>query len=210
MQAAKASSFLWAGNVLLPRQEVTQIQHVDLFARAHLEHGAQHATFSEGRKKRANQGVSMRRVATLVVALVCTTARAQTNTQTNNGCSSLPGYSALHSALATATATETSGLNNHGVQLIEQRRRIAADQEAEETEHGHNPWDDLIEPRVKKLGLEHAQCKDKGANACGHQYRPIETRRDVGDPGLRLNRASIFPFVGGHDARGLAAAQNAA
>jgi uncharacterized protein GlcG (DUF336 family) len=56
----------------------------------------------------------MRRVATLVVALVCTTgaARAQTNTQTNNGCSSLPGYSALHSALATATATETSGLNN--------------------------------------------------------------------------------------------------
>jgi uncharacterized protein GlcG (DUF336 family) len=53
----------------------------------------------------------MRRVLILSVALVCSTnaARAQNS---NNGCSSLPGYSALQSALATATATETSGLNN--------------------------------------------------------------------------------------------------
>ena len=42
--------------------------------------------------------------------------------------------------------------------------------------------------------------------ATGSLIGPIETRRDVGEPGLLLNRASIFPFVGGHDARGLAAA----
>jgi uncharacterized protein GlcG (DUF336 family) len=53
----------------------------------------------------------MRRVATLVVALVCiaNAARAQ---NANNGCGGLPAYSALQSALAAATATETSGLNN--------------------------------------------------------------------------------------------------
>jgi len=54
------------------------------------------------------------RVATLAVALVCAigAARADNNGDGNNGCSSLPGYSALKSALAAATATETSGLNN--------------------------------------------------------------------------------------------------
>jgi uncharacterized protein GlcG (DUF336 family) len=37
---------------------------------------------------------------------------APSKADTNN-CSSLPGFSALQTALATATATETSGLNNH-------------------------------------------------------------------------------------------------
>jgi uncharacterized protein GlcG (DUF336 family) len=59
----------------------------------------------------------MRRVAILVVALVCITSavRAQnSNAQNNssNGCSSLPTYSVLQSALETATQAETSGLNN--------------------------------------------------------------------------------------------------
>jgi uncharacterized protein GlcG (DUF336 family) len=59
----------------------------------------------------------MRRVAISVVVLVCITSavRAQnSNTQnnSNNGCSSLPTYSVLQSALATATQAETSGLNN--------------------------------------------------------------------------------------------------
>src|SRR6266436_8776058 len=53
----------------------------------------------------------MRHVAMLVVALVCTTSAARAQNP-NNGCSSLPAYSALQSALAAATATETSGLNN--------------------------------------------------------------------------------------------------
>jgi uncharacterized protein GlcG (DUF336 family) len=65
----------------------------------------------------SNQGDSMRRVAILVVALVCITSavRAQnSSTQNNssNGCSSLPTYSVLQSALAAATQAETSGLNN--------------------------------------------------------------------------------------------------
>jgi uncharacterized protein GlcG (DUF336 family) len=50
-------------------------------------------------------------MATLVVALVCATSAAQAQNP-NNGCGSLPTYSALQSALAAATATETSGLNN--------------------------------------------------------------------------------------------------
>jgi uncharacterized protein GlcG (DUF336 family) len=58
----------------------------------------------------------MRRVATLAVALVCATGAAQAqnnNAQNpNNGCGSLPSYSALQSALSTATHDEASGLNN--------------------------------------------------------------------------------------------------
>ena len=53
----------------------------------------------------------MRRVAMLVVALVCATSAARADNP-NNGCGSLPAYSALQSALAAATATEISGLNN--------------------------------------------------------------------------------------------------
>jgi uncharacterized protein GlcG (DUF336 family) len=53
----------------------------------------------------------MRRVLILSVALICTTGAARAQNP-NNGCSSLPAYSALQSALATATAAETSGLNN--------------------------------------------------------------------------------------------------
>jgi uncharacterized protein GlcG (DUF336 family) len=49
-------------------------------------------------------------VSLLAAASVCA---AQTATDGNFGnCGNLPGYSALKSALATATATETSGLNN--------------------------------------------------------------------------------------------------
>ena len=56
----------------------------------------------------------MRRMAMLVVALVCTTsaALAQNSSNSSNGCGNLPAYTALQSALASATQTETSGLNN--------------------------------------------------------------------------------------------------
>jgi uncharacterized protein GlcG (DUF336 family) len=56
----------------------------------------------------------MRRMAVLVVALVCTTsaALAQNSSNSSNGCGNLPAYTALQSALASATQTETSGLNN--------------------------------------------------------------------------------------------------
>jgi hypothetical protein len=52
-----------------------------------------------------------------VIGLMCATglARAQNSTNgqnPNNGCSNLPSYSTLQNALAAATATETSGLNN--------------------------------------------------------------------------------------------------
>jgi hypothetical protein len=66
MQAAKASSFLWAGNIWLPRQggddgtltseQVTQIQHVDLFACVHLEHEAQYAFFFPRGEKTRTRG----------------------------------------------------------------------------------------------------------------------------------------------------------
>jgi len=42
------------------------------------------------------------------VALIPTPSNAD-----NNSCASLPGFSTLQTALTTATATETSGLNNH-------------------------------------------------------------------------------------------------
>ena len=67
------------------------------------------------------------------------------------------------------------------------------------------PWVDLL----LKPGLEHAQCKDKRTDACGHQHRPAETCRDVGKPALLLNRALIFAFIGVDDARGLASTENA-
>lgn len=61
--------------------------------------------------------VLLHQVATLTVALVCSTvaASAQNNQNGrgfNNGCGSLPGYTALKNALVAATSAETSGLNN--------------------------------------------------------------------------------------------------
>ena len=68
------------------------------------------------------------------------------------------------------------------------------------------PWIDLfLQPR-----LEHAQCEDKRTDASGHKHRPIEARRDGGEPALPLNRALVLPFIGGHNVRGLTATQNAA
>ena len=50
----------------------------------------------------------------LVMALGCVavSANADNSGTGGNGCDALPGYAALKTALATATATETSGLNN--------------------------------------------------------------------------------------------------
>jgi uncharacterized protein GlcG (DUF336 family) len=53
----------------------------------------------------------MRRLAILAVALICTTSAVRAQNP-NNSCNGLPGYSALQGALAAATTTETSGLNN--------------------------------------------------------------------------------------------------
>jgi uncharacterized protein GlcG (DUF336 family) len=54
--------------------------------------------------------------ATIAVALTCSVAGMQAQQQPSafgqNGCSSLPSHTALKTALDTATATETSGLNN--------------------------------------------------------------------------------------------------
>jgi uncharacterized protein GlcG (DUF336 family) len=51
--------------------------------------------------------------AALVLALTCTAAMAQADDdQGSNECKSLPGHGALQAALAAATATESSGLNN--------------------------------------------------------------------------------------------------
>jgi hypothetical protein len=51
--------------------------------------------------------------AALAVALICFTSVLSADDKGgNNGCKSLPGYSQLKAALAAATATETSGLNN--------------------------------------------------------------------------------------------------
>jgi uncharacterized protein GlcG (DUF336 family) len=51
--------------------------------------------------------------ATLTAALVCTTGLASAQPfGANNGCRSLPSYNQLKTALAAATATEASGLNN--------------------------------------------------------------------------------------------------
>jgi uncharacterized protein GlcG (DUF336 family) len=47
----------------------------------------------------------------LVLALICAASAAQAQNP-NNGCGSLPSYSALHSALTAATSEESSGLNN--------------------------------------------------------------------------------------------------
>jgi len=52
---------------------------------------------------------------TLAAALTCGIGVARADDfggNGNNGCRNLPGYNALKSALAAATATETSGLNN--------------------------------------------------------------------------------------------------
>lgn len=51
--------------------------------------------------------------ATLLLALTFTGGIAHADDeQSSNGCKSLPSYNALQTALASATATETSGLNN--------------------------------------------------------------------------------------------------
>jgi uncharacterized protein GlcG (DUF336 family) len=51
--------------------------------------------------------------ATLVLALTCTAGMVYADDdQGSNECQSLPGHTALQSALAAATATEASGLNN--------------------------------------------------------------------------------------------------
>src|SRR5271154_5570161 len=58
----------------------------------------------------------IKKAATIAVALTCSMigmkAQPQTGNFSPNGCSHLPGYAALKSALDTAVATETSGLNN--------------------------------------------------------------------------------------------------
>jgi uncharacterized protein GlcG (DUF336 family) len=55
----------------------------------------------------------LHRVAALAVALACAIGGAKADDgDSHNGCKSLPDYNALKSALAAATATETSGLNN--------------------------------------------------------------------------------------------------
>ena len=52
-------------------------------------------------------------VATLVFALTCSMGVVKADDKGgNNGCKGLPNYSQLQAALAAATATETSGLNN--------------------------------------------------------------------------------------------------
>ncbi len=50
--------------------------------------------------------------ATLAAALTCSIGVARADDGGSNGCRNLPGYTALKAALAAATATETSGLNN--------------------------------------------------------------------------------------------------
>src|ERR1019366_1180784 len=65
-----------------------------------------------------SQKALLYQIATLTVALVCTTGIAsaarneQDNQGTNSACGSLPGYTALKNALIAATSAETSGLNN--------------------------------------------------------------------------------------------------
>jgi uncharacterized protein GlcG (DUF336 family) len=58
----------------------------------------------------------MKKAATIAAALTCSAAgmmaQAQPSAIGPNGCGSLPGYSALKTALDAAVATETSGLNN--------------------------------------------------------------------------------------------------
>jgi uncharacterized protein GlcG (DUF336 family) len=58
----------------------------------------------------------MRKAATIAAALTCSAAgmmaQAPSSAVGLNGCGSLPGYSALKTALDAAVATETSGLNN--------------------------------------------------------------------------------------------------
>jgi uncharacterized protein GlcG (DUF336 family) len=56
----------------------------------------------------------IKRAATIAVALTCSVVgmKADDDDSGNNGCKSLPGYSALKTALDSATATEASGLNN--------------------------------------------------------------------------------------------------
>lgn len=58
-----------------------------------------------------------KKAAAIAVAFVCSVAGSKAQTQAGydggtNGCGNLPGYAALKSALESATATETSGLNN--------------------------------------------------------------------------------------------------
>src|SRR5499427_5065671 len=53
----------------------------------------------------------MSQTAALTLALICTAATAKAG-DGNNGCKNLPDYSALKAALVSATASETSGLNN--------------------------------------------------------------------------------------------------
>src|SRR5580658_8761195 len=59
---------------------------------------------------------NLKKPATITVALICfaagMNAQAQPGSFNLNGCSSLPGYSALKTALESAVSTETSGLNN--------------------------------------------------------------------------------------------------
>jgi hypothetical protein len=58
----------------------------------------------------------MKRAATIAVALTCSVVGMKVQPDDDdsgtNGCRSLPGYAALKTALDSATATETSGLNN--------------------------------------------------------------------------------------------------
>jgi uncharacterized protein GlcG (DUF336 family) len=49
---------------------------------------------------------------TLILVLTCTAGMVNADDNGSNGCKNLPNYGALQAALAAATATETSGLNN--------------------------------------------------------------------------------------------------
>ena len=90
------------------------------------------------------------------------------------------------------------------VQLIEERRRIAANQDSDETEGGHNPRDDLIEPWpcddlpkrdvVVKPGLEHAERQDNRADDRGRQHSPVEAAGDREETAL-LSQSRADPRV---------------
>jgi uncharacterized protein GlcG (DUF336 family) len=59
---------------------------------------------------------NLKKPITIAVALICTAVGMNAQTQPGsfnlNGCTGLPGYSALKAALESAVSTETSGLNN--------------------------------------------------------------------------------------------------
>jgi uncharacterized protein GlcG (DUF336 family) len=123
--------------------------------------------------------------AAVILALTCAPGMAQAdNDQGSNECNSLPGHSTLQAALAAATATETSGLNNQMWATIVDRDGVVCAVAFSGNDRGAQ-WPGSRVISAQKANAANAFSLDASSNSGGS-----------GQPnGLALSTANLYSAV---------------